>query len=208
MRANGAVAGGAAGFESGDSVIVMKKRDNSKVYVIGHADGIKVCKDEPLPPPAGSWRFTFSIYHIQNLTIDANNWNVGEDVSSTHISTDSYMGDAQGDGYCDKNGAGDVTAVLRVSEENPLYGEVFRGTNYQAVAQMAFNRFVEVTPPPLEPDPHPFERMYRYNYLPQTECVSYGGIWINNQCADGYFESSAIWKNGPRVLEVHDPFPL
>lgn len=48
MRANGAITGGAAGFQTGDSVFVMKKHDNSVVKVIGHTDGVHACSHEYL----------------------------------------------------------------------------------------------------------------------------------------------------------------
>jgi len=43
LRDNGAIEGGAAGFAVGDEVIVLWKFDKSKVYVIGHVDGIRSC---------------------------------------------------------------------------------------------------------------------------------------------------------------------
>jgi hypothetical protein len=47
LRDNGAIAGGAAGFTEDDEVIVLKKYDGSKIYVVGHKDGIRSC----------GWRF-------------------------------------------------------------------------------------------------------------------------------------------------------
>lgn len=43
MRDNGAVEGAAAGFAVGDQVIVMRRNDDLKIYVVGHVDGIKAC---------------------------------------------------------------------------------------------------------------------------------------------------------------------
>ena len=43
MRDNGAIEGGAGGFSVDDLVIVLKKYDDSKIYVIAHADGIQAC---------------------------------------------------------------------------------------------------------------------------------------------------------------------
>lgn len=43
MRANGAIEGAAAGFSVGDEVLVLKKRDNTIIKVIGHTDGIRSC---------------------------------------------------------------------------------------------------------------------------------------------------------------------
>ena len=45
-RLSGAIKGGAGGFEVGDSVIVLRKFDNSKILVIGHVGGIHRCADE------------------------------------------------------------------------------------------------------------------------------------------------------------------
>jgi hypothetical protein len=47
LRANGAIEGGASGFAIDDEVLVLKKFDSKKVYVVGHVDGIKSC----------GWRF-------------------------------------------------------------------------------------------------------------------------------------------------------
>ena len=46
MRDNGAIEGAAAGFSVGDEVIVLKKRDDTIIKVIGHTDGIKRCGAE------------------------------------------------------------------------------------------------------------------------------------------------------------------
>lgn len=43
MRANGSIEGAAAAFTVGDGVYVMKKYDDSKVYVVGRVDGVKHC---------------------------------------------------------------------------------------------------------------------------------------------------------------------
>lgn len=43
MRANGAIEGAAAGFSVNDEVIVLKKRDDTIIKVIGHTDGIRQC---------------------------------------------------------------------------------------------------------------------------------------------------------------------
>ncbi len=43
MRANGAITGGAGGFSPDDEVIVLRKLDGSKTYVIGHVAGVKPC---------------------------------------------------------------------------------------------------------------------------------------------------------------------
>ena len=43
IRDNGAIEGAAAGFDKGDSVIVMKKSDGSIIKVIGHTDGVRHC---------------------------------------------------------------------------------------------------------------------------------------------------------------------
>jgi hypothetical protein len=43
LRANGAIQGGAGAFTVGDSVIVAKRKDPDKVYVVGHVGGIKPC---------------------------------------------------------------------------------------------------------------------------------------------------------------------
>lgn len=43
MRVNGAIEGGASGFALADEVVVLKKFDNSKTYVVAHADGIRAC---------------------------------------------------------------------------------------------------------------------------------------------------------------------
>jgi hypothetical protein len=43
LRANGAIQGGASAFTVGDSVIVAKRKDPDKVYVVGHVGGIKPC---------------------------------------------------------------------------------------------------------------------------------------------------------------------
>jgi len=43
LRDNGAIEGGAAGFEVGNEVYVLKKFDNSSVKVIGHTDGVHSC---------------------------------------------------------------------------------------------------------------------------------------------------------------------
>ena len=43
MRDNGAIEGGAGGFSVDDLVIVLKKYDDSKIYVIAHADGVRAC---------------------------------------------------------------------------------------------------------------------------------------------------------------------
>jgi hypothetical protein len=43
LRANGAIQGGAGAFTVGDSVIVAKRKDPDKVYVVGHVGGIKSC---------------------------------------------------------------------------------------------------------------------------------------------------------------------
>jgi hypothetical protein len=45
LRDNGAIIGGAGGFSTDDEVIVLRKLDGSKVYVIGHIDGVRVCGD-------------------------------------------------------------------------------------------------------------------------------------------------------------------
>jgi hypothetical protein len=44
LRDNGAIEGAAAGFSVGDEVIVLKKRDDTIIKVIGHTDGIKRCE--------------------------------------------------------------------------------------------------------------------------------------------------------------------
>ena len=43
MRDNGAVTGAAQGFVVNDEVIVLKKKDNSKILVVGHTDGVRRC---------------------------------------------------------------------------------------------------------------------------------------------------------------------
>lgn len=43
-RENGAIEGAAAGFTAGDSVIVLKRHDNTSIKVIGHTDGIRRCE--------------------------------------------------------------------------------------------------------------------------------------------------------------------
>lgn len=43
MRDNGAIEGAAAGFSVSDEVIVLKKRDDTIIKVIGHVDGIRKC---------------------------------------------------------------------------------------------------------------------------------------------------------------------
>lgn len=44
MRDNGAIEGGAAAFTEDDEVIVLKKYDASKIYVVAHKDGIRNCQ--------------------------------------------------------------------------------------------------------------------------------------------------------------------
>jgi hypothetical protein len=43
LRDNGAIEGAAAGFSVSDEVIVLKKRDDTIIKVIGHVDGIRAC---------------------------------------------------------------------------------------------------------------------------------------------------------------------
>jgi hypothetical protein len=44
LRDNGAIEGAAAGFSVSDEVIVLKKRDDTIIKVIGHTDGIRRCE--------------------------------------------------------------------------------------------------------------------------------------------------------------------
>jgi predicted transglutaminase-like cysteine proteinase len=46
LRDNGAVTGGAKGFRRGERVIVLRKFDGSRIYVIGHPTGIMNCTDD------------------------------------------------------------------------------------------------------------------------------------------------------------------
>jgi hypothetical protein len=43
LRDNGAVENGATGFAEGDKVVVLRKIDGSKIYVIAHVDGLRSC---------------------------------------------------------------------------------------------------------------------------------------------------------------------
>lgn len=43
MRDNGAIEGGAAAFAEDDEVVILRKFDDSKIYVVAHKDGIKSC---------------------------------------------------------------------------------------------------------------------------------------------------------------------
>ena len=43
LRDNGAIIGGAGGFAIDDEVIVLKALDGSKIYVVGHVDGVRKC---------------------------------------------------------------------------------------------------------------------------------------------------------------------
>lgn len=60
MRANGAIEGGAAGFDVGDSVFVMKKYDNSVIKVVGHTDGVRAC-GELIFVSSGSFCFVWDL---------------------------------------------------------------------------------------------------------------------------------------------------
>ncbi|MFZ2809456.1 MAG: hypothetical protein WAZ60_23985 [Desulfosalsimonadaceae bacterium] len=59
MRANGAVEGGAAGFSVGDEVIVLRKFNTGKLYVVAHVDGIKSCGDEYALITLSAWQGRF-----------------------------------------------------------------------------------------------------------------------------------------------------
>jgi predicted transglutaminase-like cysteine proteinase len=51
LRDNGAIVGGAKGFRAGQGVVVLKKFDGSKIYVIGHTNGITRCEEDDV----GEW---------------------------------------------------------------------------------------------------------------------------------------------------------
>jgi len=48
LRDNGAIEGGAAGFAEDDEVVILRKYDDSKIYVIAHEDGIRECTPSDL----------------------------------------------------------------------------------------------------------------------------------------------------------------
>lgn len=78
MRVNGAITGGAAGFKTGDEVIVMKKfGDEPKFYVVAHTDGIRACDWESWSGPLvttnhpwglrGFWDISGSVQLVRDL---------------------------------------------------------------------------------------------------------------------------------------------
>lgn len=80
LRSNGAVLGGAAGFSEGDEVLVLRKFDWSKVYVIGHVGGIKRCSDGAVKD--------YYIFYIDGTTLRVANCNY--DTGITVRDTKSY----------------------------------------------------------------------------------------------------------------------
>jgi len=71
-RDSGAIEGAADGFEVGDEVIVLKRKDNGVVKVIGHTDGIRRCTE----PITGN---DYYIFYLDGSTLKIANCTYGDE---------------------------------------------------------------------------------------------------------------------------------
>jgi predicted transglutaminase-like cysteine proteinase len=71
-RDSGSIEGAADGFEVGDEVIVLKRKDNGVVKVIGHTDGIRRCTE----PITGN---DYYIFYLDGSTLKIANCTYGDE---------------------------------------------------------------------------------------------------------------------------------